>query len=84
VLELVDELKAAGQEVNNLRLGEHTIAKTVCRHAVKANDPLTGPELQNLVDDLAPLRHALHLPARPAHADRDELPRTRKKFGRSQ
>ncbi len=52
VLELVDELKAAGQEVNNLRLGEHTIAKTVCRHAVKANDPLRGEELQNLVDDL--------------------------------
>ena len=52
VLELVDELKSAGQEVNNLRLGEHTIAKTVCRHAVKANDPLRGPELENLVEDL--------------------------------
>ena len=52
VLELIDELKAAGQEVNSLRLGEHTIAKTVCRHAVKANDPLAGPELQNLVEDL--------------------------------
>ncbi|HEX4646460.1 MAG TPA: DNA mismatch repair protein MutL, partial [Verrucomicrobiae bacterium] len=52
VLELVDELKAAGAEVNALRLGEHTIAKTVCRHAVKANDPLAGPELENLVNDL--------------------------------
>ncbi len=52
VLELVDELKAAGHEVNSLRLGENTIAKTVCRHAVKANDPLAGQELQNLVDDL--------------------------------
>jgi DNA mismatch repair protein MutL len=52
VLELVDELKAAGQEVNSLRLGEHTIAKTVCRHAVKANDPLGDPELKNLVEDL--------------------------------
>ncbi len=52
VLELVDELKAAGQEVNSLRLGEQTIAKTVCRHAVKANDPLAGAELQNLVEDL--------------------------------
>ncbi len=51
-LELVDELKAAGAEVNSLRLGEHTIAKTVCRHAVKANDPLQGPELENLVNDL--------------------------------
>jgi DNA mismatch repair protein MutL len=52
VLELVDELKAAGQQVNAQRLGEHTIAKTVCRHAVKANDPLGGPELENLVHDL--------------------------------
>jgi DNA mismatch repair protein MutL len=52
VLDLVDELKAAGREVNLARLGEHTIAKTVCRHAVKANDPLGGPELENLVEDL--------------------------------
>jgi DNA mismatch repair protein MutL len=52
VLELIDELKAAGQQLNSQRLGEQTIAKTVCRHAVKANDPLTGPELENLVNDL--------------------------------
>jgi len=52
VLELIDELKSAGQQVNSQRLGEHTIAKTVCRHAVKANDPLAGPELENLVNDL--------------------------------
>jgi DNA mismatch repair protein MutL len=52
VLDLVDELKAAGREVNLARLGEHTIAKTVCRHAVKANDPLGEAELENLVDNL--------------------------------
>jgi DNA mismatch repair protein MutL len=52
VLDLVDELKAAGREVNLARLGEHTIAKTVCRHAVKANDPLGGTELEALVEDL--------------------------------
>ncbi|HEY0455892.1 MAG TPA: DNA mismatch repair endonuclease MutL, partial [Verrucomicrobiae bacterium] len=52
VLELIDQLKAAGQEVNTMRLGEHMIAKTVCRHAVKANDFLRGPELENLVEDL--------------------------------
>jgi DNA mismatch repair protein MutL len=52
VFDLVDELKAAGREVNLARLGEHTIAKTVCRHAVKANDLLAGPELENLVEDL--------------------------------
>ena len=52
VLDLVDELKAAGKEVNTVRLGEHTVAKTVCRHAVKANDPLAGRELEHLVEDL--------------------------------
>jgi DNA mismatch repair protein MutL len=52
VLDLVDELRAAGREVNLARLGEHTVAKTVCRHAVKANDYLGGPELENLVLEL--------------------------------
>jgi len=52
VFDLVDDLRAAGREVNLARLGEHTVAKTVCRHAVKANDPLAGPELENLVADL--------------------------------
>lgn len=52
VLQVLDELKATGQEVNALRLGEHMVAKTVCRHAVKANDPLAGAELQKLVEDL--------------------------------
>ena len=52
VLELVDKLQAAGEDVNPLRLGEDVIAKTVCRHAVKANDLLREEELQGLVDDL--------------------------------
>ena len=33
-----------------LEMGEDL--QTVCRHAVKANDPLTGAELENLVRDL--------------------------------
>ncbi|MBN9690119.1 MAG: DNA mismatch repair endonuclease MutL [Verrucomicrobia bacterium] len=49
---LIDELRAAGSGVNTLRLGEDVVAKTVCRHAVKANDPLSGPELEKLVMDL--------------------------------
>lgn len=52
MLELIDGLKAAGQEVNSWRLGEDVVAKTVCRHAVKANDPLAQPELENLLEDL--------------------------------
>lgn len=51
-LSLIDELKAAGAAVNALRLGEDVVAKTVCRHAVKANDPLQGRELEKLVEDL--------------------------------
>ena len=39
-------------KVNSLRLGEQMVAKTVCRHAVKARDPLAGPELEALVEDL--------------------------------
>jgi len=80
VLELVDQLKAAGQEVNSLRLGEQVVAKTVCRHAVKANDPLAGKELQNLVEDLRRLRDALHLPSWTANAHRDECSRTREEI----
>ena len=49
---LIDELKAAGQGVNSGRLSEHVVAKTVCRHAVKANDTLREPEVRQLVDDL--------------------------------
>ena len=52
VLELIDQLRAAGQGVNSVRLGEDVIAKTVCRHAVKANDSLAGAELENLINDL--------------------------------
>lgn len=52
VIELIDSLKAAGADVNTWRLGEHMIAKTVCRHAVKANDPLNGPELESLIESL--------------------------------
>ena len=51
ILDVIDALKESG-EVNKLRLGEDVIAKTVCRHAVKANDTLRGPELEKLIEDL--------------------------------
>jgi DNA mismatch repair protein MutL len=84
VLQLVDELKAAGQEVNSSRLGEQTVAKTVCRHAVKANDPLAGRELENLVEDLRRCAMPYTCPhGRPTLIEMNfrELER---KFGRSQ
>ena len=52
VLDILDELKAAGQSVNSWRLGENVVAKTVCRHAVKAHDPLAAPEILTLIEDL--------------------------------
>jgi DNA mismatch repair protein MutL len=84
ILELVDELKAAGQSVNSLRLGEHTIAKTVCRHSVKANDLLAGPELENLVEDLRRCAMPYTCPhGRPTLIEMN-FRELEKKFGRSQ
>ncbi|MEI7534995.1 MAG: DNA mismatch repair endonuclease MutL [Verrucomicrobiae bacterium] len=84
VFDLVDELRAAGREVNLARLGEHTVVKTVCRHAVKANDPLGGPELENLVEDLRRCAMPYTCPhGRPTLIEMNyrEL---EKKFGRTQ
>jgi DNA mismatch repair protein MutL len=49
---VIDELKTTSNTTSPLRLGEDMIAKTVCRHAVKANDPLQYPELEKLIRDL--------------------------------
>jgi DNA mismatch repair protein MutL len=84
VLELVDELKAAGQEVNSSRLGEQTVAKTVCRHAVKANDPLAGPELERLVEELRHCAMPYTCPhGRPTLIEMN-FRELEKKFGRTQ
>ena len=49
---VVDDLKSASNSSSPLRLGEEMIAKTVCRHAVKANDPLRYLEVEKLIQDL--------------------------------
>ena len=49
---VIDDLKSASNNASAMRLGEEMIAKTVCRHAVKANDPLRYPEVEKLVRDL--------------------------------
>jgi len=49
---VIDELKTTSHSSSPLRLGEEMIAKTVCRHAVKANDPLRYPEIEKLIRDL--------------------------------
>jgi DNA mismatch repair protein MutL len=49
---VIDGLKSASNGSSPLRLGEDMIAKTVCRHAVKANDPLGYLEVEKLIGDL--------------------------------
>jgi DNA mismatch repair protein MutL len=84
ILELVDKLQAAGEGVNVLRLGEGVIIKTVCRHAVKANDLLREEELQNLVDDLRCCEMPYTCPhGRPTIIEMNYL-ELEKKFGRIQ
>ncbi len=50
--EIIDDLRETSTQTSKLRLGEEMIAKTVCRHAVKANDFLREPELVRLIQDL--------------------------------
>jgi DNA mismatch repair protein MutL len=52
VRDIIDDLRDTSTQTSKLRLGEEMIAKTVCRHAVKANDYLREPELVRLVRDL--------------------------------
>tara|TARA_Y100001968_G_scaffold69294_1_gene60394 strand:- start:2220 stop:4106 length:1887 start_codon:yes stop_codon:yes gene_type:complete len=84
VFDLVDKLQAAGEGVNALRLGEDVIAKTVCRHAVKANDALQEEELQQLIEDLRECEMPYTCPhGRPTIIEMNYL-ELEKKFGRIQ
>jgi DNA mismatch repair protein MutL len=49
---VIDDLKSASDRSSPLRLGEDMIAKSVCRHAVKANYPLRYLEVEKLIQDL--------------------------------
>ncbi len=51
--QVIEELRGMSAGASSLRLGEDMIATTVCRHAVKANDRLSLPELESLLRDLA-------------------------------
>ena len=52
IRQLVDELRSMTTTTSRLRMGEDVIAKTVCRHAIKANDDLRLPEVEKLLKDL--------------------------------
>jgi len=49
---VIEELQGTSQNLSSIRLGEDMVATTVCRHAVKANDPLRDAELERLLVDL--------------------------------
>ena len=49
---VLDELRQTGEQIHARRLTEDKIATTVCRHAVKARDPLRGEELIALLEQL--------------------------------
>jgi DNA mismatch repair protein MutL len=49
---IIDELRQTGEQIHARRLSEDKIATTVCRHAVKAHDPLRGEELRALLAQL--------------------------------
>lgn len=82
--DVLTDLRAEGGKTRGeRRLSEEVIAKTVCRHAVKAKDPLRPAEIERLLIDL----HACDLPYTCPHGrptmimiSREEL---EKKFGRS-
>jgi DNA mismatch repair protein MutL len=84
LLEVLAELKAAGEGVNPMRLGENLVATTVCRHAVKARDPLAEPEIEKLLEQL----RGCHMPYTCPHGRPTMIEinyrELEKKFGRIQ
>jgi DNA mismatch repair protein MutL len=79
---IADALEEAGSAVNRDRFREEVIAKTVCRAAVKANDPLKPGEAGGLLKDLMDCEQPYCCPhGRPTmiQITHEEL---EKKFGR--
>jgi DNA mismatch repair protein MutL len=81
---IVDLQQEGGETRKGRRLSEEVVAKTVCRHAVKANDALKPAEWDMLLHDLL----ACDLPYTCPHGRPTmiqlSLAELEKKFGRSQ
>jgi len=81
---IVDLQQEGGETRKGRRLGEEVVAKTVCRHAVKANDALKPAEWDHLLHDLL----ACDLPYTCPHGRPTmiqlSLAELEKKFGRAQ
>jgi DNA mismatch repair protein MutL len=79
---VIDDLKSASTSSSAMRLGEEMIAKTVCRHAVKANDPLRYPEVEKLIRDLLDCELPYCCPHGRPTMIQISLAELEKKFGR--
>ena len=80
--EIIDELKLTSRSSSPMRLGEDMIATTVCRHAVKANDPLRYPEIEKLIRDLLDCELPYCCPHGRPTMIQISLAELEKKFGR--
>jgi len=80
--EIIDELKVSSRSSSPMRLGEDMIATTVCRHAVKANDPLRYPEIEKLIRDLLACELPYCCPHGRPTMIQISLAELEKKFGR--
>jgi DNA mismatch repair protein MutL len=79
---VIDDLKSASNTASAMRLGEEMIAKSVCRHAVKANDPLRYPEVEKLIRDLLDCNLPYCCPHGRPTMIQISLAELEKKFGR--
>jgi len=82
VRDIIDDLRETTTPNAKLRLGEDMIAKTVCRHAVKANDVLREPELVRLIQDLLACELPYCCPHGRPTMIQMSYPELEKKFGR--
>ncbi len=82
VLELIDDLKAAGSSAGSDRLTERAIAQGICHRAALSGDALSEAELANLVEDLRRCSMPYTCPnGRPTLIEMNER-ELAKKFGR--
>lgn len=79
---LVDDLAGSGAKTNRARFAEEMVAKTVCRHAVKANDALRAEELARLIRDLRACANPLTCPHGRPTMLRLTLAELERRFGR--
>ncbi len=80
--QVIDELRGASRQTSKMRLGEDMVATTVCRHAVKANDPLHPAELEKLLRDLLVCEMPYCCPHGRPTLIQISYPELERKFGR--